>query len=252
VCKKCELSGIKMDLCPLDIETAKKELRLPDSWQDLESKGFHTDLVDRAYAHLAWTTRTRNPTWIGNARAFLASLGKGFQAPFKPAGFSPRIGDPYFEMKTRALQALECLAHEFGNRVSSVMWNSLAHLATRSEPEEKKSILKEADALPHHFGIVDTMLHAMGKVYTFALRVQSVFYEHTGMVLVHNCDCNCSLLNLKRVDGAIRFSLSSDERREATQSLFTHQCAESHLILDQMLPFEYTITKEAGILFGTM
>jgi hypothetical protein len=239
-----------MELCPLELDVLRKDITLPQSWKELEAQGFHADLVDRAYAHTAWIERSQNQIWIGNARAFLSALGKGFLTPFDKSPFMPAQNDPYFELKKRAIASLQELADEFGNRVSSVVWDSLAHLATRTEPEQKKSILKEVDTLPHHYGIVDTMLHAIGKVYTFSLRVQSVFSAHTGMILVHNCDCNCSLLNLKAVDGGVRFSLGAEERIEATQSLFTHQCAESHLILDQKLPFEYTITKEAEILFG--
>jgi len=239
-----------MSLQPLELKGLKSKITLPRYWKELESKKFHPDLLDRAYAHTAWTERTANPIWIGNAETFLSVLGKGYLKPFDRTLFPFSDDDPYYEMKKNALNALEELSLEFGDRVSSVMWNSLAHLATRSEPEEKKSILKEASTLPHHYGIVDTMLHAMGKVYTFSLRVQSVFFGHTGMILVHNCDCNCSLLNLKRVSGAVRFELNEEESFEATQSLFTHMCAESHLILNDKLPFEYTITKEAEELFG--
>lgn len=248
MCLKCEKKGIKMPLRPLDLAIARTSVTLPDSWKQLEEAGFHPDIADRALAHLAWTERTENQTWIGNARAFLASIGKGFATRFDRTGFEPQPNDPYHEMKRKALDAICELADEFGDRVPSVMWNSLAHLATRNEPEEKHSILKEAGTLPHHYGIVDTMLHAMGKVYTFALHVQSVFFRHTGMVLVHNCDCNCSLLNLRKSDGGITFHLNESERFEATESLMSHMCAESHLILNDMLPFEYTITGDARAL----
>jgi hypothetical protein len=245
MCKKCEIRDIKMELQPLNLVTIRQTTALPKSWEALEIVDFHPDITDRAYAHLAWTERTGNALWIGNANAFLAALGKGFLEPFDAKKFRPKEGDPYFDLKTRALAALTELSAEFGDRVTSVMWNSLAHLATRTEPEESRSILKEADILPHHYGIVDTMLHAMGKVYTFSLRVQSVFFAHTGMVLVHNCDCNCSLLNLQPVNGNIAFELGEKQRFEATQSLMSHMCAESHLILNSKLPFEYTITGDA-------
>ncbi len=70
------------------------------------------------------------------------------------------------------------------------------------------------------------------------------------MILVHNCDCNCSLLNLQPINGRIDFSISGIQIEEATQSLFTHQCAESHLILNEKLPFEYTITGDALAILG--
>ena len=250
MCKNCELKGIRMPLQPLDMTVARATVSLPESWKQLESASFHPDLIDRAYAHLAWTERTGNAIWIGNARAFLSSIGKGYAERFDRTKFEPQQGDPYLGMKKSALDALDELSSLHGDRVPSVMWNSLAHLACRSEPEEKHSILKEADTLPHHYGIVDTMLHALGKVYTFSLHAQSVFFRHTGMALVHNCDCNCSLLNLKKVEGAVTFDLGESERIEATQSLMSHMCAESHLILNDKLPFEYTITGDAQALIG--
>jgi hypothetical protein len=251
MCKQCELKGIKMTLSPLNIGEMRKTITLPKSWHPLEAAGFNDDLLTRAYAHMAWTERTGNEVWIGNARAFLSAMAKGFAEPFDRTAFDPKEGDPHFDLKRRGLDAVEELSDEFGDRVSSVVWDSFAHMATRSEPEVKTSILKETDTLPHHYGIVDCMYHAAGKVYTFILRVQSVFFRHTGMVLVHNCDCQCSLLNLRSMQGAIQFDFTGEkERFEATQSLFVHQCAESHLILNCKLPFEYTITKEAQELFG--
>jgi hypothetical protein len=250
MCKDCELKFIEMVLNPLDLKTIKEKTQLPASFKELEKNDFYPDLLDRAYAHLVWINRRGDDREISNAKAFISAIGKGFLNPFDRKRFEPKKGDNFFELKTKALNAISELSLEFGNRVSSVMWDALAHLATREEPETKKSILKEADKLPHHYGIVDTMLHAKGKVYSFSLHVQSVFFKHTGRVLIHNCDCDCSLLNLLEIDGEIRFVLSENGKFEATQSLFTHMCAESHLILDEKLPFEYTITKEAQELLG--
>ena len=259
MCYNCETDpthGVHMKLNPIDIETGKKQTAVPAIWHELESAGFHEDLLTRAYAHQIWSGRTGKQPGrkdvSHNARVFLSAMGKGFKKPFDRGAFEPKAGDPYFTLKTQALDAIEELAKFFGDRVSSVQWNAFAHLSTREEPEEKKSILKEAAGgqLPHHYGIVDCMLHAAGKVYTFSLFVQSVFWKHTGMILVHNCDCNCSLLNLQPVQGRVEFSLSETQIFEASQSLFVHQCAESHLILDERLPFEYTITGDALALLG--
>jgi hypothetical protein len=162
----------------------------------------------------------------------------------------PQARDAYFEMKVSFLAAINELQVEFGNRISSVLWDSLAHLGTRDEPEQSRSILKEADSLPHHYGIVDTHLHALGKVYSLSMHIQSVVFRHTGRILNHNCDCDCSLVNLISVNGNVNFSLPKSSHFEATQSLFTHLCAESELILNKKLPFEYSITKEAQLLLG--
>lgn len=259
MCYKCETNpvhGVHMTLSPLDIEQGRKTIQLPESWVELEKQAFHEDILLRAYAHRLWSQRAaeqRNaPDIAHNAHVFLASLGKGFLKPFQRTSFEPAANDPYYKLKSSALDAINEMSLLFGNRVSSVVWNSFAHLATREEPEEKKSILKEASGgmLHHHYGILDTQLHAAGKVYTFMLAVQSIFWKHTGMILVHNCDCNCSLLNLQPIQGRVEFSLSATQIEEATQSLFTHQCAESHLILNEKLPFEYTITGDALAILG--
>lgn len=251
MCKKCEMRDIKMSLVPLDLGSIKQGVELPKPWPGLVAMNFYPDLIDRAYAHTGWSMRNNDPVVTSNARAVLSSIGKGFLESFNRNTFNPSPNDENRSLKIRALDAIDSLSEEFGDRVSSVMWNSLAHLATRERPLENRSILKEKDSLPHHFGIVDTMLHALGKVYTFSLRVQSVFFEHTGHVLIHNCDCNCSLLNMSPVRGTIHFDrLSNQQILEATQSLFTHQLAESHLILDRTLPFGYSITEEGILLLG--
>lgn len=251
MCKTCELKGIQMDLNPLEIEKVRKTITLPDPWPALMENGFHPDLIDRAYAYLGWIQRRSSEREMRNARAFLASLGKGFHAPFSKALFPIDAGDPLFTLKTSALTAIEELAWRFGNRVSTVQWNSFAHLAVRENPEEARSILKEQDLLPHHYGIVDTCLHAAGKVYTFLMETQSVFFRHTGRILVHNCDCSCSLINLEETQGSVDFQIQTEQGIfEATQSLFTHQLAESHLLINEKLPFEFSITKEAQELFG--
>ncbi len=251
MCKKCELSGIVMELQALNIEEVKKTITLPDSWVELIKNGFHEDLVDRAYAYMGWISKRNVPREIKNARAVLSSLGKGFLSLFKKETFPLKKDDPYYELKVNALNSIEELSILFGNRVSSTVWNSFAHLAVREDPEKKKSILSEQDMLPHHYGIVDTNLHAAGKVYTFMLQVQSTFFKHTGCILVHNCDCSCSLINLKKIDGTVIFNLQEkNDFYECTQSLFTHQLAESHLLINEKLPFEFSITKEAQELFG--
>jgi hypothetical protein len=251
MCKQCELKGIVMDLQALDVEQVKKTSSLPLPWPELIEGGFHQDLVDRAYAYLGWIQKRNNPKEIKNARAVLASTGKAFKEPFSKDLFPLEPKDPFYELKIKALDSITELSIKFGNRVDSTVWNSFAHLAVRENPELKKSILSEQDLLPHHYGIVDTNLHAAGKVYTFMLQVQSTFFRHTGCILIHNCDCSCSLINLKKIDGAISFNIKEEsDLFECTQSLLTHKLAESHLLINEKLPFEFSITKEAQELFG--
>gem|GEM_PF-2524450 len=258
MCKQCELRGIKMTLRPIDMNEAREAALLPKAWQELLKTGFfHEDITDRVRAHLFWTKRAysghpEESAKNGNASAFVSALAKGFLSPFERKLFAPKAGDQHYALKNRFLDAIGELSDEFKpeNRISSVLWNSLAHLGTRDEPEESRSILKEADILPHHYGIVDTHLHALGKVYSLKDHVNSVIFRHTGCILNHNCDCDCSLVNLTPIDGKMEVLLPKTRHYEATQSLSTHLLAESELILNCRLPFEYSITKEAQLLLG--
>jgi len=260
MCKKCEIKGIKMSLKFLEIpsvEKMKEDFYSMVAWEKLFDSGWHEeDLIQRAWAHLKWTEREaekcNQPYWVGNAKAFLASMANGFRKPFDRQDFMPKAGDPNFDFKVKVLGAIQDASDFYGDRCPSVLWNSFAYLGTREDPEISRSILKEAVALPHHYAIVDTMLHSSAKCYKLLLTVQSFMYQKTGMVIDHNCDCDCSLVNLLEGVGdmAVVFKIKTEQRFEATQSAFTHMLAESHLILNCRLPFEYTITKEAGLLMG--
>ncbi len=138
MCYQCEtnpIHGVHMTLSPLDIAAGRKTIPLPESWVELEKQGFHEDILLRAYAHLLWSMRasekTQNPDITHNARVFLASLGKGFLQPFSRKKFEPTQGDRYYTLKTQSLDAISEMSELFGNRVSAVVWNSFAHLATR-------------------------------------------------------------------------------------------------------------------------
>lgn len=244
-------------LNPPKVEVMKEELSVISAWKKLFETGWsESDLIERAWAHYEWTRREaedcNKPEWVGNARAFLSAMAKGFQDQFDPGKFMPGDTDPNRNFKVSVVEAICDASNFYGNRVSSVLWDSFAYLGTRENPEVSRSIIKEAEALPHHYGIVDTMLHASAKCYKLLLTVQSFMFARTGMVIDHNCDCDCSLVNLLSGVGnmAVSFQIKPEQRFEATQSAFTHMLAESHLILNCRLPFEYTITKEAGLLEG--
>lgn len=261
MCKQCELNGIKMVLRFLNIpSTEKKKEDLSNeikAWKNLFESGWdEEDLIQRAWAHLKWTEREaincNQPHWVGNAKAFLSSMAKGFLEPFNRVNFMPKSGDLNFDFKVKVLDAISEASDFYGNRVSSVVWDSFAYLGTRENPEISRSILKEAEELPHHYGITDCMLHATGKCYKLMMTIQSFMFQKTGMIIDHNCDCDCSLVNLLEGAGemAVIFRIKPEQRFEATQSEFTHILAESHLILNCKLPFEYTVTKESALLPG--
>jgi hypothetical protein len=258
MCKNCEVSGITMELRYLQIpETEEMADYLSQEVKAFkmlfESGWYEEDLIQRAYAHLKWmeieAEKTNRPHFLRNAKAFLSSMAKGFKDPFKPEDFlSPE--DPLFEMKEKVLRGIKETSDFFGNRVPSVVWNSFAYLATRENPEESRSILKEADALPHHYGIVDTVLHGTAKCYKGLFFLISNVAKESGFIIDHNCDCSCSLVNLLPQKGEMVFKIKKEQAYEVTQSMLTHILAESHLILNCKLPFEYTVTKEAGLLPG--
>ena len=106
----------------------------------------------------------------------------------------------------------------------------------------------QADAtgnLPYSYTLVDSALHATGLVYTFLMHVNSVMFKHTGRILVHNCDCNCSLVNLEEMGGRIEYDLPQGKIVGASQSVFTHLMAETYKLMECFLPFAYSITPEA-------
>jgi hypothetical protein len=228
----------------VDLPEAKARVTLPDPWQKLEASGFHEDITNRAYAHLAYA---RENSFEGNATAVLAAVGTGFLIGFDRSKFGPTRADPNYELKQKALDALEELAGFYGNRVSTVIWESLAHLACRKDPEREQSIIKEASSgtLPYHYTLVDSALHATGLVYTFQLHVSSVMFKHTKRILVHNCDCSCSLVNLEAIGGRIEYVPPQANVVAMTQSVFTHLLAETVKLMECFLPFAYSITPEA-------
>jgi hypothetical protein len=256
--KKEELEGIKMRLRFLDIppiSSMKAELAKQSMWRKLFDSGWYEeDLIQRAYAHLKWTEReakeTNRPHFLGNAVTFLNTLAHGFLHPFDGSKFMPKADDPQYELKVNAVKALEKSSKFFAHRVPAVVWDSYAYIATRNDPNVSRSILTEATELPHHYAVCDTMLHGVAKCYKMMFGIQSDFWQGTGCVLDHNCDCSCTLLIATFGQNSVIFDFDKKWILEATQSAFTHICAESHLILNCHLPFEYTVTKEAQYLEG--
>lgn len=228
----------------INLDKAKRSLQLPNPWPQLIARAFHQDIVDRAYAYLAYCTEYGG---VPNAKVVLAALGVGFLNPFARSLFEPVPKDPHYDLKMRALDAITELSAFYGDRVSSVVWKSLAYLACRADPEVEQSII-QADAtgdLPYSYTLVDSALHATGLVYTFLMHVNSVMFKHTGRILVHNCDCNCSLVNLEEMGGRIEYDLPAGKIKGATQSLFTHLVAETYKLMECFLPFAFSITPEA-------
>jgi hypothetical protein len=248
VCIKCDLKRIGNGIRPSYVFLKPEDraaATLPQEWQKLEASGFHPDLVERARAHAAYAEHKGK---TDNAYTTLSVIGHSLLVPF--TGVNDR-GKPAPDSRVRngVLSALDELATFYGDRVPSVVWHSFAHIALRENPTEEQSILREAggDKLPAHYTLVDSCLHAAGLVYTFMLHVQTVFQRHTGMVLNHNCDCNCSLVSVETcVTPVAAFLPKADSITGMTASLLTHLLAETWKLQECCLPFAYGISEESA------
>ncbi len=218
------------------------EVELPEVWRQLQDRGFHADLLDRAdrFARLGERDGFRE-----QAQEVLRITGEGFLKPFNSADFAPLADDPHYVLKTNVLAALQKLSYDFSNRVPSSVWNSLACLMTRENPTEEASILSQQDRLPIDWWYVDAVLHALGKPHALFLHVQSRIFQESGMFFDHNCDCEHSLQ--KPIEGGmLRYSLPKENIRKATAALLSHLLSESVLILVDKLPFAMGLSPETN------
>jgi hypothetical protein len=76
-------------------------------------------------------------------REVLRQLGAGFLTPFDRKHFEHLIGGPYASMQSKVLDVLERLSQEFGDRISSVVWDSFAFLGTVPDPTIETTILRD-------------------------------------------------------------------------------------------------------------
>lgn len=237
-------SRFSMHLNPVDLEEAAK-LPLPAPWPQLIEQGFHQDLLIRVQATNAYAQR-EGYTSVPN---FLSIIGEGFLKPFDAETIRPADDDPDKELKNQVLNGLQEAADKYGDRISSVVWYSLAYIATRTEPLTQRSILKEANSLPYHYSVVDSVLHAVPKVYWLMLDIHAATYKHSGHILIHNCDCGCSLINMAPAsdnDGVVKFNLAPKFHKEATYSALSHLLSEGFLIRELQLPFALGVSPEAA------
>lgn len=247
MCIRCELNNRSEGIRPTYIflkPADRAAVSLPAEWQSLELNRFHPDLVERARAHLAYADQ-RGKT--NNAVATLSVIGHSYRVPFDVKSYRSQSSQN-LGVITGVLSALGELAEFYVDRVPSIIWHSFAHIALRDNPTEEQSILREAgnSKLPAHYTIVDSCLHAAGLVYTFMLHVQTVFQRHTGMVLNHNCDCNCSLVSVEACTApATEFVPRESSVASMTASLLTHLLAETWKLQEDGLPFAYGISEES-------
>lgn len=172
----------------------------------------------------------------------LTTLEDGFKTPFHvrvPELTRRLTARNKFTQNT--LAAFSELSQRFENRVPACVWQSLAFLALRPDPENEVSILDSKTDLHDMFGlsweITDACLHAVGKTYELLMCIQTIFNRHTGHIIVHGCDCNgCIRPN---EDGVVDADLVKTKERimSVSQSLMGHILAEYVLIKKLNLPF---------------
>lgn len=219
-------------------------ITLPAAWQALERQGFETSLVLRArgYLHRA---RRDGPIDERVARTVLRWTGEGFLRPFRASDFIVNAEDPDAELKHRALLALDHLARELDGLVPSVVWHSYAYLFLRAQPTVHATILSQQAALPYPWWLVDTVLHAMPKVYDLMLHVQSRFFAETGCIVNHGCDCGCDIQPL--IHGAcVRYSLDRSHFLNRAEALLAHIFSEAILLGVKRYPAELGVSPEAS------
>jgi len=236
---KREITGLVLD--PIDLSVRKSSL-LPVSWCSLMTKGFHDDLLLRAKSFMAWSEREGFP----EAYQILDLIGKGFLEPFDANPFYAEIPeeDPNYRLKIEFVDAIKLLAREFGDRMSSVVWQTLAFMGTREDPLQEVTIVSQADRLTLPWPLADAVLHSLGKVYGLKDHISSRIGEKTNYVLEHNCDCNHALKPLN--GGEMTIFLTPDRFQEATAALLSHLLSETVLIYFLKLPFDLGVTPETA------
>lgn len=215
---------------------------LPQPWPALETNDFHADILLRVKGFMLTAQRLN----FGEAaEEFLKYLGQGFLTRFDAGRFPIKPSDPDAALKRKALDALTELAQEFDGRISTIVWETLAYLATRPNPQGYESILNSQEHLPFPWYIADTVLHAIGKVFGLKHHIDTVFYRHTGFAFEHNCDCSCDLHPLDS-EGKINSPLPTPKHLMATAALNSHLMSESLLIMALHMPFEMGVSPEAA------
>ena len=213
---------------------------MPDPWSALDGR-LDPDLVVRARG---FKLRSMRDGLGSLADEVLRIVGSGFVEPFSSIRFRRKVeaSDPAIQFKLKFLAALDGLAKEFAGRISAVVWNSLAVLGTRDNPHEEQRIRAVKD-LPHPWWFVDSVLHALGKVYGLHFHVQSRICRDTGYVLDHNCDCEHSAKEVIAGQG-MNVLIPQTQFKTASAALLTHLFAETLLIGGMHLPFEFGVSGE--------
>lgn len=215
--------------------------RLPKSWKILNDLNFYPDLLEISKRYLAQSEKLG---LFKEASVFLEQIGEGFLRKFDSKLFRPDSSDPDALVKNKILDALDELSNEFDDRISSVVWDSFAHLATRNDIHKERSILDESNSLPHPWYVVDSVLHSVAKAYAFKLHIDSIIFKHAKVVVMHGCGCSCSLQKVES-NGYIEMLLKKSRFKKSTFEVLSHLTSESLLIMGLQMPFAMGFSDDA-------
>lgn len=231
-------------ISPVDLT---QKVDLPAPWPQLIKQGFHADLIERAKGFKLQADRLG---FEEIANEYLGIVGESFQKPFDPARFSIGLDDADRELKQNILKGLSKLSQEFGDRVPTIVWDTLAFLGTRPNPTGYATILASAPYLQEvglHWAVADTVLHGLGKVYGLKSHVDSVIFDASGVIFEHNCDCGCAAQPVANTATMRHFLPNEPVRRIlATGALLSHLLSEALLIMGLKMPFEMGLSPEAA------
>jgi len=227
-----------VEITPIDIT---QPIDLPDPWPQLQAQNFHHDLTELAQRYLL---QARRLGFEELGREVLKQLGAGFLAPFERKQFEHLIGGPYASMQSKVLDVLDELALEFGDRVSSVVWDSFAFLGTVPDPTIETTILSRQESLTHPYWIVDSCLHAVGKAYRLLLHIETCMSRAGAGLFEHGCGCDCRVA--PSTIGKVEYYLAPELYRVVSFELWSHTLSESLLIGGLHMPFAMGLSPYAA------
>ena len=217
-------------ITPVDLT---QPVDLPHPWPQLQAQDFHHDLLAQAQGYLLLADRFG---FAELAREVLKLLGQGFLTPFDRKQFEYLVGGPYADVQTKTLDVLEGLSQQFGDRISSVVWNSFAFLGTVPDPTVETSILSRQESLTHPYWLVDSCLHAVGKCYQLLLHIEMCMSRAGAGLFEHACGCEAHIA--PSTIGKVEYNLASESYKKVSFALWSHTLSESLLIGGLHMPFE--------------
>jgi hypothetical protein len=227
-----------VEITPVDLT---HPIDLPHPWTHLQAKNFHHDLTELSRRYLL---QARRLGFEDLGREVLTQLGTGFLTPFDRTHFEHLIGGPYADMQCKVLDVLQELSQEFGDRISSVVWDSFAFLGTVPDPTIETTILSRQESLTHPYWIVDSCLHAVGKAYRLLLHIETCMSRAGAGLFEHGCGCDCRVA--PSTLGKVEYALAPELYKVVSFELWSHTLSESLLIGGLHMPFEMGLSPYAA------